>query len=84
MLKISSVIKMKKRKENNANKNDINIEISSSPVHGEPHDSFEMVNKYGTYNIQPTADTHHDYPTIAQGLSKVKNEESKKKKFGEK
>lgn len=30
---------------------------SSDPVMGEPEDSFDMVNKYGTYNIQPTSQT---------------------------
>lgn len=28
--------------------------------------AFDMVNKYGTYNIQPTADTDNEYPAIAQ------------------
>lgn len=69
---------------NSNNRNGIKIDISADPVYGEPFDSFDMVNKYGTYNIQPTADTHHDYPKIAQGLSKAANEESKRKKFGQK
>ena len=30
-----------------------------------------MVNQYGTYNIQKTADTDNPYPAIAQGLPKV-------------
>ena len=30
----------------------------------------EIVLKYGTYEIQPTADTDNDFPKIAQGLSK--------------
>ena len=33
-------------------------------------DSFDMVNKYGTYNIQPTNDTDNTFPAIAQGISK--------------
>lgn len=32
--------------------------------------AFEMVNRFGTYEIQRTADTENDFPTIAQGLSK--------------
>lgn len=28
--------------------------------------AFDMVNKYGTYNIQPTADTENEFPAIAQ------------------
>ncbi len=35
----------------------------------ESGDVFEAVNNYGTYNIQPTADTDHMYPTIAQGFN---------------
>lgn len=31
-------------------------------------DSFDLVNKYGTYNIQDTADTSNLFPMIAQGL----------------
>lgn len=68
----------------NKNQSSIKVDISSDPVYGEPQDVFDMVNKYGTYNIQPTSDTHHDYPKIAQGLSKTQNDESKKKKFGQK
>ena len=37
---------------------------------GEPEDSFDMVNKYGTYNIQPTSQTENSFPHIAQGLPK--------------
>ena len=38
---------------------------------GQPDDCFDMVNQYGTYNIQKTADTDNPYPAIAQGLPKV-------------
>ena len=43
---------------------------SASSVFGNPTDSFEMVNKYGTYNIQPTNDSDNEFPEIAQGLAK--------------
>lgn len=26
----------------------------------------ELINRYGTYNIQPTADTDNEYPKIQQ------------------
>ncbi len=42
---------------------------SSTPVDGEPTDSWELINKYGTYEVQDTADTDNTFPTIAQGLS---------------
>ena len=41
----------------------------------EPLDSFDYVNMYGTYNIQPTADREDEYPAIAQGLSRAEAEE---------
>lgn len=44
-----------------------NLEISSTPIIGQPENASEMINKYGTYNIQPTADSDNQYPTIAQG-----------------
>ncbi len=46
--------------------------ISATPsvdsIAGQPLSCAEMVNKYGTYNIQPTAESDHDFPKIAQGL----------------
>ncbi|MBQ7289234.1 MAG: hypothetical protein IJW78_05905 [Clostridia bacterium] len=32
-------------------------------------DALELVSKYGTYEIQPTADTQNAFPMIAQGFS---------------
>ena len=34
----------------------------------ETADAFDMVNKYGTYEIQPTADSENEFPKISQGL----------------
>ena len=45
-------------------------EISSEPFGGMPETAFEMVNRYGTYEIQATADTENMYPAIAQGFNK--------------
>ena len=39
---------------------------------GNAEDCFELVNKYGTYEIQPTADTENAFPKIEQGLPKKK------------
>lgn len=41
---------------------------SSTAVHGQPHDVFDLLNKYGTYNIQPTAESENEFPHIAHGL----------------
>lgn len=37
-------------------------------IPGDPGSAFEMINKYGTYEIQPTSDADHKYPSIHQGL----------------
>ena len=37
---------------------------------GLPDTAFDMVNRYGTYEIQATADTENQYPCIAQGFNK--------------
>ncbi len=48
-------------------------EIAATPVLGQPQTATELINKYGTYEIQPTADSDNDFPKIAQGLPKEKN-----------
>ncbi len=45
-------------------------EISSNAVIGNPENVYEQLNRYGTYEIQPTADTENQYPCIAQGYNK--------------
>lgn len=50
---------------------------SAASVTGEPEDVFDTVNKYGTYNIQPTAQTENAFPYISQGLPK-KSKNNKK------
>ncbi len=46
---------------------------SSQAFFGQPDDVFDMVNQYGTYEIQRTADTGNVFPMIAQGLPKAWN-----------
>ncbi len=41
---------------------------SAEPFYGQPATAEDVVNKYGTYNIQPTADTDDFFPTIAEGM----------------
>ena len=52
---------------------------AAEPVMGQPESCLGMVNKYGTYNVQDTAETENDFPTIAQGRPKVKNTEPRRK-----
>jgi len=37
------------------------------PTEGDAITAPELVNRYGTYEIQPTADSHQFFPAIAQG-----------------
>lgn len=62
---------------------EINTELSVTAIFGEPENAFEMVNKYGTYEIQPTSDTDNEFPAIAQGnpkQTKSKNHSVNQKK----
>lgn len=55
---------------------------SSNDYSKHPDSSFDLVNKYGTYEIQPTADTDNPFPHIAQGLpptnKRAKRQEERK------
>ncbi len=42
--------------------------VSSDAVRDTPETVFDQINKYGTYEIQPTADRADFFPAIAQGL----------------
>ena len=44
--------------------------MSTLRIDGLPETAFDMVNRYGTYEIQSTADTENQYPCIAQGFNK--------------
>jgi len=59
---------MDKKEKKNAKEK----ELSSTAVMGQPENSFELLNKYGTYEIQPTNDSDNLFPTISQGLPKNK------------
>ena len=56
---------MGKRKSGGKN---IPLELSATPIMGQPETVYDMLNKYGTYEIQPTNDSDNEYPTISQGL----------------
>lgn len=48
---------------------------SSDSFYGQPDDCYDIINKYGTYNIQPTVDSGNEYPTIGYGLPKEKRKD---------
>ena len=42
----------------------------ADPVFGQPESCADLVNKYGTYNIQPTNEQENAFPAIMQALPK--------------
>ncbi len=53
------------------------LTVSSNDYGHEPEDGDDMINRYGTYNIQPTANSFNDFPQIAQGKSRLTDAEEK-------
>ena len=51
---------------------------SADAPQGDTFDAKDIVNKFGTYKIQPTADTENLFPQISQGLPR--QDKNKKKK----
>ncbi len=43
------------------------VDIPATAFRSCPETAEEMINTYGTYNIQATANSVNDYPAIAQG-----------------
>ncbi len=61
-------------KENKRKKErDVVTEIAATGIYGQPDTALKQINKYGTYEIQPTSDSDNDFPKIAQGLPKPQN-----------
>ena len=58
---------------------------SSNDYSKHPDSSFDLVNKYGRCEIQPTADTDNPFPKIAQGLpdERFRKKRQDEKKTGE-
>lgn len=46
---------------------------------GQPQGQDDVINKYGTYEVQATNGTEQDFPQIAQGLAKEEKERLQKK-----
>ena len=77
--------KKKNLKEQGVDEYQVEMTPSAVSVGDAPDDSFQLVNKYGTYEIQPTADTDNKFPTIAQGFSRKEQERERlDEKNGEK
>lgn len=50
-----------------------NPEIAATPIAGQPENASELINKYGTYEIQPTSDSDNEFPAISQGMPQNKS-----------
>lgn len=63
---------MTKKKTDRTPKSRLPYEIAPqiNAFPGNAENCFDMVNQYGTYEIQRTADTSNFFPAIAQGLPK--------------
>lgn len=68
-----------KKKNAGAESNPMKTDVSSTHIGIQPETVFGMVNKYGTYEIQPTADSANEFPEIAQGMPKKKPSREKDK-----
>ena len=51
------------------------------PFFGQPEDTFELINKYGTYNVQPTNEQENPFPAIAQALREADEQGIRGKKI---
>lgn len=60
--------KQNKEKNKSIIDNAVGITPSVASVPGSPVDVFDMLNAYGEYEIQQTADTENRFPKISQGL----------------
>ena len=77
--------KKKNLKKQGVDEYQVEMTPSAVSVGDAPDDSFQLVNKYGTYEIRPTADTDNKFPTIAQGFSRKEQERERlDEKSGEK
>ncbi len=57
--------------EKKAKRDPIDLPLEVQSLNGQPTTCEELVNKYGTYEIQPTSDSGNVFPTIAAGLPRV-------------
>ena len=60
-------INAKESKENDKGFH-VPVDVSSLSFDPTPDTAAEMINTYGTYEIQATADTEFMFPAISQGL----------------
>ena len=59
---------MNSKNKKSANNFNIPVNPSAETWDRTPDTAEEMINTYGTYEIQPTADSEFMFPAISQGL----------------
>ena len=47
---------------------------TAQAFHGVPEGCFDIVNMYGTYEVQRTADTENEFPRIAHGTPEAEKD----------
>lgn len=62
-------------KKEEKNKPEYDPTPSVTTVYGDPETCMELLNKYGTYNIQPTAESDNEFPAIAHGYPETPKKE---------
>lgn len=72
------ILMAKKNKKNEKDKKVFSQTPSTLPQNGLPENCSEMVNFFGTYNIQQTENASNTYPAIGQGLAKEEYEKLEK------
>ena len=74
---------MKNNKTKHEKQKDVMTGLSTLPNKGMPETAEQMVNFYGTYEIQATAETDNQYPAIAQGYNpKMRTRDGENKHHG--
>ncbi len=68
-----------KRNKDKGNSEPMDLYPSARGFLGQPQNVTEQINKYGTYNIQPTNDSDNSFPKIAQGLARPTARQKMKK-----
>lgn len=61
-------MKKEEKKDRRPEKFDPPLEIPARPFRSNPETPLEIINTYGTYEVQATANSENDFPAIAQGI----------------
>lgn len=77
LLRVIFLKKQNKNKIKSIIDNGIGVTPSVAYIPGSPVDVTDILNAYGEYEIQRTADTENTFPEISQGLPSLKKKKNK-------